>query len=104
MRKILLWSVVLCAFLSVLQAGSFKVELTVRDDVGMNRTSEPVTSGIPIPIGQNLNDVTNLRVLTDTGRVIPAQFTVLARWNGLPTDKGKPIQWVLVDFQADVAS
>lgn len=66
------------------------------------RVQEPVTSGIPLPEDAGISDVSALAILNAQGQVVPAQFTVLARWKGLVSDTSKPIKWTLVDFQADV--
>lgn len=85
-----------------IRAERLNVQLTVKDDAGINRSAEPVTSGIPIPITLDLKTVQGLRIVDQKGAEVPAQFTVLARWNGTVADQKSPIQWVLLDFQADV--
>lgn len=85
-------------------AAALNVKLTVKEDARIARASEPVTSGVPIPIALGLKSTTGLKVLRDGKTEVPAQFSVLARWNGVISDQTKPIQWVLVDFQADVAA
>lgn len=81
------------------------VKLTITEPSGVSRTQEPVSTGIPLPIASNILDTNILRVVKADGITgVPAQFTVLARWDGLITDVTKPIKWVLVDFQADAAA
>ncbi|KIH75488.1 hypothetical protein SAMN05660860_03243 [Geoalkalibacter ferrihydriticus] len=82
------------------------VRLIVRDTApgGQKRDQEPVTTGVPLPLSADIVDTRSL-VLTDVrGQAVPAQFTVLARWNGPLADETLPIRWVLVDFQADVSA
>ena len=102
MKKITL----LVAILVLLVAGSanatLDVTLSVTDYAGMDRNSEPVTTGVPLPEAANILTVSQLQLKDNRGMNVPAQFTVLARWRGIPTDITKPIKWVLLDFQATV--
>ncbi|MBI3655750.1 MAG: hypothetical protein HY232_04935 [Acidobacteria bacterium] len=82
----------------------WRVKLTVKEDARVDRVAEPVTSGIPIPLSLGIKSANGLRIVRDNKTEVPAQFTVLARWNGTVDDQTKAIQWVLVDFQADVAA
>jgi hypothetical protein len=84
------------------EPGNLDVPLTVQETTGVARTGEPVTSGVPIPRDVNLTDLSTLRLLDGSSQPIPAQFTPLARWAGAPDDTGKPVRWLLLDFQADV--
>ena len=81
---------------------SLNVPLTVTDYAGMNRTQEPVTSGVPLPESANIISTSQLILVDSQGNPVPAQFTVLSRWHGTPDDETKPIKWVLIDFQANV--
>ncbi len=81
---------------------ALQVDLTVGNTLGVARTGEPVTSGVPIPRNVGLTDLSTLRLLDGAGRCVPAQFTPLARWGGAPNQAGKPVKWLLLDFQADV--
>ncbi len=82
---------------------ALNVPLTVTNPShDLERICEPVSSGVPIPEKAQIKNVETLGLRTDQGRVVPAQFKVLARWHGTPEDPSKPIRWVLVDFQADV--
>ena len=74
-------------------AGAAQMELTVTERAGVDRTAEPVTTGVPIAKGE-LADVKNVRLLLD-GKEVPAQFRVAGRW--LPDTS---IKWLLVDLQA----
>ena len=79
-----------------------QVDLTVTNALNVARSAEPVTSGVPIPHSIGLTDLSILRLLDSAGRPVPAQFTPLARWGGAPNQAGKPVRWLLLDFQADV--
>ncbi|MDO3379754.1 glycoside hydrolase family 127 protein [Geoalkalibacter halelectricus] len=87
-------------------AADLPVTLTVRDTApgGRARALEPVTSGVPLPMRAGVVDPDSLVLTDDQGNVVPAQFTVLARWNGPITNETLKIRWVLVDFQADVSA
>jgi hypothetical protein len=94
------------------------VTLTVKNPLDTARTDEPVTSGVPIPRDVNLTDLGSLRLLNGSGQPVAAQFAPLARWGGsagltaggsvglttggAPGDTGRPVRWLLLDFQADV--
>jgi len=77
------------------------VRLSVQNATGHQRVDEPLTSGVPLPESMGIASVGDLVVTDEAGTPIPAQFTVLSRWNGTPSDDAKPIKWVLVNFQAD---
>lgn len=85
-------------------AGEVIVEVSVQETAGMTRQDEPITSGLPLPETLNVKSIADLAIQDSSGILIPAQFTVLARWNGTVNDTSKPIKWVLVDFQADVST
>lgn len=82
--------------------GAEQVDLIVVASGGSDRTDDPVSSGVPLPDGA-ISSTRNIRLMNGGGEV-PAQFKVLARWNGETGDTNKYIKWVLVDFQADVAA
>lgn len=73
-----------------------QVELTVTERAGVDRSAEPVTSGVPIPKGE-LADAVHCRLLDAAGKEVPAQFRVAGRWH-----PDTSVRWLLVDFQADV--
>jgi hypothetical protein len=80
------------------------VPLVVSNTLNVNRTTEPVTSGVPVPRDVNLTDLSTLRLLDKNGQPLPAQFTPLARWGGTPDDASKAVRWLLLDFQASVSA
>lgn len=84
--------------------GVLDVPLVVAETGGVDRASEPVTSGIPIPESVGLTGTAGLRVLGEDGQPVPAQFTPLARWGGAPDDPSAPIRWLLIDLQVDLAA
>ncbi|MBU1670360.1 MAG: hypothetical protein KKF41_11780 [Actinobacteria bacterium] len=80
------------------------VAITVTERAGTARVAEPVTVGVPLSRAADIRGGDGLRLLAPDGGVLPAQFTVTARWGGGPDDPALPVKWVLVDFQADVAA
>ncbi len=76
------------------------VPLKIVNNLDINRTSEPVTTGIPIPSEYSLVNPDALSIIDSSGNVVPAQFQVTGRWGGKPDDISKPIKWVLVTFLA----
>jgi len=81
------------------------VKLNVVEPSGLARIQEPVTTGIPLPKSANVLDLNTFRIVAADGiSTVPAQFQAMARWDGLVSDTTKPLKWVLIDFQADVAA
>ncbi|MCG3180725.1 MAG: hypothetical protein BIFFINMI_03088 [Phycisphaerae bacterium] len=70
------------------------VPLTVTEHYGETRTSQPVTSGVPLPEGA-FKDVDKLRLLDADGNEVPCQFAPTVRWF-----RDRSVRWVLLDFQA----
>lgn len=68
-------------------------EALIASASGINRTSEPVTVGIPFPDDANIASIDQLGI---TGRSV-YQFRQLDKW---PSGN---LKWVLVDFLADVS-
>jgi len=81
---------------------TINIPLSVSECAGIKRADEPLTSGIPLPESANITSTLDLEVCDNNNIRIPAQFTVLSRWHGIPSDETKPIKWVLLDFNADV--
>jgi hypothetical protein len=77
-------------------AGHFAVPLVITEYDGIRRINEPVTVGIPLPKGQVFNP-TDIALYNASNARMPVQSEVLARWSD------GSVQWVLVDFLADVA-
>jgi len=80
------------------------VTLSVTESAGLARADAPVTLGLPLPRALNIINTTALRLVDGSGALVPCQFTPMARWGGAPGDAAKPIRWLLLDFQADVAA
>jgi len=83
------------------------VGLYVTNPSALARTAWPVSGGVPIPRDATdgrapITDPTQLSVVDAQGNAVPAQFRVLARWDGDRNDASRPIKWLLVDIQADV--
>ncbi len=76
--------------------------LSVTNDLPIARVAEPVTSGIPLPQSLGLTDPQQFRLLGPSGQAVPAEFSVLGRWNSGPQDSSKPIRWLEVSFDADI--
>jgi hypothetical protein len=76
--------------------------LTVRETAGVARQGEVLRSGIPLPRALGVRDTSRLAVVDASGRPVPADFRVLARWNAGLAERDAPIQWVLVAFPATV--
>lgn len=80
---------------------TISVPLTIQDSQGIDRTNSALSSGIPLPRSAKIKNTNSLRIVDEEGKGVPAQFTVLARWDGKPNNIHKPIKWVLVDFVVD---
>lgn len=77
---------------SVAEAGS--LPLMVKEPSGVERTSWPVTSGVPLPKGA-LKDPSGVRLFSD-GAELPLQTEVLSSW------PDGSVKWLLLDFQVDL--
>ncbi len=80
------------------KAADLNIELTVAERHGINRTAQPVTSGVPLPEGV-MDNVTSLRLVDTKGREIPCQITPTVRWW-----RDRSVRWALLDFQAHVSA
>ncbi len=95
--------IVLCLLLFSVQGRCVNVPLSVHNPVSSwIRISEPVVGGVPLPEDAHVLDPSELAIVAQDGQVLPAQFKVLARWHGIPSDTTKPIKWVLVNFQGNL--
>lgn len=95
MNSFLLYHFNLLAVLAVFafQPSSWRVALEVQD------AALPVTIGIPLARSAAILDPARLIVVEAEGSSLPAHFRVLARWDGPPEDRRRPLKWVLADFQ-----
>lgn len=101
LRKILLSSFIFCfAHIGKLSAQSrLEIPLVIKEALpagvgGVARTHSPVKVGVPLLDSDRIADINRLGLTNTTAY----QFRVLQRY---PSNN---IQWVLVDFQADVAA
>ncbi len=83
---------------------AINVPLEVKNDLTVNRNDMIFTAGAPIPIAENITDVSDLNVYSNDGKAIPSQIKATARWGGAPNDTGKPLKWVLVTFSGSVSA
>jgi len=74
-----------------------QLKLTVHNHGNTERSSWPVTQGVPFPDGE-LKYGTPVRVVAEDGTPVPTQSRCLATWNS----DMKYVKWLLVDFQADL--
>ncbi len=74
------------------------VRLTVEERSGLNRRSEPITAGVPLPEGivQNPGSLT---LLDERARPVPVFIKAVTRW----LDDGS-VKWLHLRFSSDVAS
>ena len=85
-------------------APAARIPLTVRETAGIARTAEVLSTGIPLSRSLDVRDTRWLAVADPSGKPVPADFRLLARWNAGLEDRSAPIQWVLVTFPATVGS
>jgi hypothetical protein len=90
-------------FAGALAAQSIDIPITVEETAGTRRAAEPVTFGVPFPRGA-VRDTSALRLYNREGNVVPAAFRVVNKWWDDAGPAGPSIQWVHVDFFADVAA
>ncbi|MGQ9663103.1 MAG: exo-rhamnogalacturonan lyase family protein [Kiritimatiellia bacterium] len=79
--------------------GELDLPLNVTEWARVDRRAEPVTGGVPLPVGL-VHNTDQLRVIDPAGNVVPAQFKVMERWWKPAYDDS--IRWLKVDFLADV--
>ena len=77
--------------------GDRRIRLILEEPGGIERTSWPATQGIPFAEGE-LRRGDPVRIVTETGDVLPSQAICLATWRA----DLKHVKWLLVDFQADL--
>jgi hypothetical protein len=76
----------------------------VNEPSGVHRQTWPVRGGIPLPRGELL-DVSNIRLLDETGKEIPVQGRKLSMWPAVKfkgTDYAESVQWLLLSFVSDL--
>ncbi|HYH47763.1 MAG TPA: hypothetical protein VEG34_18925, partial [Thermoanaerobaculia bacterium] len=85
-------------------ASAPRVPLTVQETAGVARSGEVLSTGIPLPRSLGVKSTRWLAVVDPSGKPMPADFRLLARWNAGLEDGTAPIQWVLVTFPATVGA
>ena len=76
-------------------------------------------ASIPLPQAAQIFNTKNLKIVDEkprvllaaagekfsarTEQILPAQFTVLSRWEGTSAEENKPIKWLLAEFPFDLA-
>jgi hypothetical protein len=76
--------------------------MLVANPTSFARKMAPVGRGVPLHKEAGLLSVDQLYLRSPAGALVPAGFTVLARWGGPPDDGTLPIKWVLVEFVTDI--
>ena len=82
---------------------SGEVQFQIQNRLPETRTKAPVSWGVPLAPEEGFLNTDELRLMRNKAE-LPAQFTALARWGGAPADTTKPLAWVLVDTQVDLAA
>ncbi|MFP3982477.1 MAG: hypothetical protein ACLFV2_02140 [Desulfurivibrionaceae bacterium] len=102
MRPLIYLPVLMCSlFLIVSNAmgKSFNIPLIIEDNSGLDRKSSPARGGVPLPQGKlQPQDVSDLAVVDQKGRTVPAQLKPFVLWWG----RDGSVKWLLVDLLADV--
>ncbi len=92
----------ICLFAKQAFSSALRVTLSLKERGNVDRLSEPVTCGLPLPEGVIFADKKSkrlpLKLVNSTGRTIPAHFTATAPW------PDGSVRWVLIDFQAGLAA
>jgi hypothetical protein len=70
------------------------IAIVLQESAGISRRREPVTLGVPIPIGSTHDD--HLVMVDELGAPVPLQTQTLRRW------PDHSVQWVLCDWQVDL--
>ncbi|MCC6810444.1 MAG: hypothetical protein IT381_23635 [Deltaproteobacteria bacterium] len=83
---------------------SSAIALDVVERLGVARQQEMIRQGVPLGRDRNIAEASALAIVASDGRLVPAEFHVLSRWNGSTSDVTKPIKWVLVIFPANIGA
>ncbi len=77
------------------------LRIRLQNNLSTCRTDEPVTFGVPLGYFEDIRDLDSLD-LKCNGVSVPVQKRATARWAGSPNDGARPLQWLLLDFQASI--
>jgi len=77
-------------------ARDWSVELTVHESAGIDRAAEPVSGGVPLPMGL-VKQPTDVHLTDANGKEVPAQFSAINRWG-----HDGSVCWLLVQSRATV--
>ncbi|MFW6158316.1 MAG: hypothetical protein ACOC8E_03050, partial [Planctomycetota bacterium] len=90
--------VVLLGLLAVVPAlaGDWSVELIVRESAGVARKDEPVSGGVPMPMGL-VKQPGDVHLEDAEGSEVPGQFSAINRWG-----HDGSVCWLLVQARATV--
>lgn len=97
----MLKSLMLVGFLFMCLPAALNTPLEVNNWADVARSEEPVSAGVPLPIGE-VYDLAKLRITDASGRPLPAQFKALSKWwreKNMGLTQNPSAKWVLCDFQ-----
>ncbi len=77
-------------------ATSGRIPLAILNEPGVTLNNAPMTLGVPFPRGA-LSDPLQTRLVDESGREIPLQTRVTAKWSRFGT-----VRWLLCDFTVDL--
>jgi len=95
-KDLLLFSTLLLVALSASGRPQPLVELTIKERGSVDRESEPVTSGIPLPPGR-VENVDHLNLLDHEGNPLEVDIQAVNRWW-----KSDSLKWIHLTFQASL--
>lgn len=87
-----------CIILFASTLFALEVPLTVKETSGVNRSINPVNSGVPLPQGA-VKEVGALRLMDSNGKVVCASIEPRSRWLN-----DNSLKWVTVHFVTDLAA
>jgi len=99
--RLLFLNVVFGVVMQASFAFALPTNITATNALDEARVEVPVSWSIPLANLDAVLDPASLR-LTRDGLDVPAQFSVMSRWNGAPSDFSKPISWLLVDTRVSL--
>jgi len=97
-KDVLIFSTLLLVALSASGRPQPLVELTIKERASVDRESEPVTSGIPLPPGR-VENVDHLNLLDHAGNPLDVDIQAVNRWW-----KSDSLNWIHLTFQASLSA